>query len=509
MVGRREFMLGSAVAAVVAATSGRAANPRSTVRIRDGLVRGRLANGGRAFTGIPYAQPPMGALRFCAPRPVQPWAGELDATRPAQVPPQDMDPALPQTGVMSEDCLQLNVWTPQESGPHPVLVWIYGGGNATGSSSLPPYQGETFARDGVVCVSCNYRVGVLGFLELGEVTGPQDAGSSNNALRDQVLVLEWVKHNIAAFGGDPQNVTLAGQSAGAWNCATLMALPAAKGLFRRAILASGGADTVYTPDHAHEFARQFVAQLGGRHRLRSASISELLSAQKAAQANASTLIVFRPTIDGEYLPAPPIELLRRGCAGSVTTMVGHTQDELRYFFTPEAADNPASQRLLLHLNTASLPPMISAYQRAFPDIPRGERMLRLLSADLIGIPSLRVAEAQASSGAKVYYYHLRYAIASGPFGACSPHGIDVPLIFEHVDTAFARTVFGYSSADLPMAKRVHDTWVSFIKTDSPGKDLSAWPPFDLTERRTMTIGVNCEVSPDPDQAERALWRGLA
>ena len=508
MVGRRGFVLGSAIAAVFAAGIGRAADSSTIVRIRDGLVRGRLTNGVRAFTGIPYAQPPVGPLRFCPSRPARPWSGQLDATRPTQVPPQDVDPALPQVMPMSEDCLQLNVWTPRAPGPHPVFVWIYGGGNSTGSSNLPPYQGETFARDGVVCVSCNYRVGVLGFLELGEITGAEDAGSGNNALRDQVLVLKWVRDNIAAFGGDPLNVTLGGQSAGAWNCATLMALPAATGLFHRAILASGGADMAYTPDHANEFARQFVARLGGKQRLRTASIPELLTAQKAAQANASNPIVFRPVIDGDYLPAAPIELLRRGSARSVTTMVGHTSDEIRYLFSPADADSPASQKLLLHLDSSTLPSMISTYSRAFPDATRGDRMLRLLSADWVGIPSLRIAEAQASLGAKVFYYHLSYAIPGGPFGAYIPHGIDVPLIFERVDTAFARTVFGYTSADLPMAKLVHGTWVSFIKTGSPGEHLPTWPAFDLAQRHTMTIAASSRVSADPDQVERAIWASL-
>ncbi len=508
MVGRRRFVLGGAMAVFFAAADSRAADSPPVVRIRDGLVRGRLTDSVRAFTGIPYAQPPVGPLRFCPPRPPLPWSGQLDATRPTQVPPQDTDPALPQAMPMSEDCLQLNVWTPRAPGPHPVLVWIYGGGNGTGSSNLPPYQGETFARDGVVCVSCNYRVGVLGFLELAEITGPEDAGSGNNALRDQVLVLKWVRDNIAAFGGDPLNVTVGGQSAGAWNCATLMALPAATGLFHRAILASGGADMVYTPDQAHEFARQFVARLGGRQRLRIASIPELITAQRAAQANASNPIVFRPVIDGDYLPAKPIELLRRGSARSVTTMVGHTSDEIRYLFSPADADSPAARKLLLHLDSSALPSMSSAYARAFPDATPGERMLRILSADWVGIPTLRVAEAQASLGAKVYYYHLSYSIPGGPFGAYSPHGIDVPLIFERVDTNFARTVFGYTSGDLPMAKRVHDTWVSFIKTGSPGEHLPTWPAFDLDQRYTMTIAASSRVTADLDQVERAIWVGL-
>src|SRR5258706_11824101 len=286
-------------------TEARAGEHDPVVRIRSGLVRGRRKDGIRAFTGIPYAQAPVGALRFRPPRPVLPWAGELDATAPARVPPQDADPALPQAGPMSEDCLQLNVWATEESGSHPVLVWVYGGGNVTGSAGLSAYDGALFARDGVVCVSGNYRLRALGFLELGTITGSQDEGSSLNALRDLILVLEWVRDNIAAFGGDANRVTLAGQSAGAWNCATLMSMPGARGLFHQSILASGGADTGYTADRAQEFAKQFVARLGGKERLRESSAPELLSAQREAQADAPPLIPFRPMIDGRQLPPSP------------------------------------------------------------------------------------------------------------------------------------------------------------------------------------------------------------
>ncbi len=409
---------------------------------------------------------------------------------------------------MSEDCLQLNVWAPEEPGPHPVLVWVYGGGNVTGSGSLRAYDGSTFARDGVVCVSGNYRLGALGFLELGAVTGSQDEGSSLNALRDLILVLEWVRDNISAFGGDANRVTLAGQSAGAWNCATLMAMPGARGLFHQSILASGGADTVYTPERAHEFARQFVARLGGKERLRDSSVPELLTAQTEAQADAETLIAFRPMIDGRDLPGSPIESLRGGCARSITTMVGHTRDELRYFFSPANAEGPGSRKVPLHLNASTRSAMTSAYERVYPDVTTGERMVRILSADVIGIPSLRIAEAQTRAGATVYRYQMRYAIPSGPFGTASPHGIDVPLIFERVDTTFARTVFGYSAADLPMAKHLHASWVSFIKTGHPGANRPPWPPFALPDRRTMMIGEKSEVASDPEQAERMVWEGV-
>jgi para-nitrobenzyl esterase len=508
VVDRRNFVLGGVVTAVATATGGRTIDRPPVVRIRDGLVRGRVSESVFAFTGIPFAEPPVGLLRFRPPGRAKPWSGELDATHPANAPPQDLDPALPQTAPMSEDCLQLNIWTPRTPGPHPVFVWIYGGGNASGSISLPPYQGETFARDGIVFVSCNYRVGALGFLELGEITGPEDEGSGNNALRDLILGLEWVRDNIAAFGGDAQNVTVGGQSAGAFNCASLMALPAASGLFHRAILASGGADVINTLDSATEFARHFVARLGGKQRLRSVPVADLLRAQKEAQADSSSSMPFRPVVDGKFLPGIPIELLRRGSARSITTMVGHTHDESRYLYTPAQAASPATRKRLLHLPQAKLPSVIEAYQRAFPGEMTDDIMLRILSADLLAIPSLRIAEAQASSGAMTYYYDMRYAVPGGPFGRYSAHGIDVPLIFELIDTGFARTTFGYTSADFPMAIRVHATWVSFMKTGLPGNQLPDWAPYDLNRRYTMTIAADSRVISDPDKAERDIWEGV-
>ena len=507
LVGRRSFVLGSMMAAI-AASAGSAADAPPIIRVRDGLVRGRRSDAALAFTGIPFAEPPMGALRFCPPRRPRPWSGILDATRPANVPPQDLDPALPQTAPISEDCLQLNVWAPRAPGPHPVFVWIYGGGNSSGSISLPPYQGETFARDGIVFVSCNYRVGVLGFLELGDITGAEERGSGNIALRDLILALEWVRDNVAAFGGDATNITLGGQSAGAWNCAALMALPPAQGLFHRCILASGGADMVHTPESAGEFARRFVSRLGGEQRLRSAPIADLLQAQAEAKVDSTNPLPFRPVVDGNFLSAKPIELLRRGNARSITTMVGHTHDESRYLMTPAQADSPEASKLLMHLDPSRLPGIMDAYQRASPGSSRGETMLRILSADLIGIPALRIAEAQVSSGARTYYYDLRYAIPSGPFGPYSAHGIDVPLIFELTDTSFARTVFGYSLADRAMATAVHGTWVSFIKTGHPGEKLPAWPPYDLVERSTMSVSSHSSVSKDPTKEERVIWANL-
>lgn len=475
------------------------------VETKSGLVRGRLVDGVRVFTGIPYAEPPVGPLRFKAPRPAPPWRGEFDATAPAATPPQNADPPLPPVVRISEDCLQLNVWAPPGSGSYPVFVWIYGGGNHTGACNQPVYRGDKFARDGVVCVTLNYRVGVLGFLELGGIGASGEAGSGNNALRDLVLALQWVHDNIAAFGGDPRQVTLGGQSAGAWNCSTLIALPAAQGLFNQAIIASGGGDAVYTLDRAAQFARLFVQKLGSEQRLMSASVEEILKAQLEAESHFEDQFPYRPVLDGVFLPTVPLDAIRAGAAANIRTLIGHTQDEYRTFLPPEDAGKSVTQRMLLHHSLEALAPIVNDYKTAFPRLSPEERMLRLLGAEFLGMPTLWMAEAQAASGATVYYYNLRYSIPTSQFGSYSPHGIDIPLIFEHVDTGFASHTFGFTSTDLHMARLVHTAWVSFIRSGKIEEGLPGWPPYDLRNRHTMIIDREPTIVADPERTERLIW----
>lgn len=475
------------------------------VETRTGMVRGRSANGVRVFTGIPFAEPPVGPLRFKAPRPVTPWRGEFDATAPAATPPQNADPPLPPVAPISEDCLQLNVWVPPGPGPYPVFVWIYGGGNHTGACNQPVYRGDNFARDGVVCVTPNYRVGVLGFLELGGVAACGEAGSGNNGLRDQVLALQWVHENIAAFGGDPRQVTIGGQSAGAWNCSALLAVPSARGLFHQAIIASGGGDAVYTLDRAAQFAKLFVHTLGDEQRLMSAPLENILKAQLEAESNFEDQFPYRPVLDGTFLPSVPLDAVRTGAARNIRTLIGHTRDEYRTFLSPAEAGRSITQRMLLHHSVEELVPFVEAYAAAFPQLSPEDRMLRLLGAEFLGMPTLWMAEAQAASGATVYYYNLRYSIPTSPFGSYSPHGIDIPLIFEHVDTDFAALTFGFTSGDLRMARIVHAAWVSFIKSGNIDEGLPGWPAYDLRNRATMIIDRESTTSADGERTERLIW----
>ena len=186
-------------------------------------------------------------------------------------------------------------------------------------------------------------------------------------------------------------------------------------------------------------------------------------------------------------------------------MIGHTHDGYRTFLSPAQAAEPVPQKMFLHLDMKEVPRIANAYANAFANLSTGDRMLRILGAEVIGMPSLKLAEALAEEGATVFYYNLGYSIASGPFGPYSPHGIDVPLIFEHVHTAFAAGVFGFTDADIPMAQRVHAAWVSFIKSGEIEAGLPAWPPYDLRQRRTMTIDRESLVSSDSEKAERLIW----
>jgi para-nitrobenzyl esterase len=512
MIKRRQFLLGgclvaAAVRSNVSARTSAPVSPDPIVSTRGGAVRGRLVEGLRVFTGIPFGAPPVGPLRFAPPRPAAPWTGVMNATRPAATPAQNIDPALPPAAPISEDCLQLNVWSPSGPGPFPVLVWIFGGGNQTGASNLPAYQGDTFARDGVVFVSLNYRVGVFGFLELGGILGADGAGSANNASRDQLLALEWVRDNIAAFGGDPGNVTIAGQSAGGWNVATLLAVPAAEGLFHRAIIASGNAAATYSRERAEEFARLFVGHLGGAARLRTAPVEQLLEAQQAAAAEFPSLIPFRPVIDGGFLPAQPIDRIKTGATRKIPILVGHTRDEYRYFASAAQLDGRIRANQLVNADPAALAPVIAAYHDAFPGRTDGEIELEVLSDEIFDIPAVRIAEAQSAAGGTAYLFELRYPIEHGPFGAATPHGIDVPLIFDKLDTAFARNVFGYARQDEPMARRVHATWISFVRDGTARVDALRWPAYDSKRRATMIVAREPSVADDLDGMERRIWEG--
>lgn len=502
MLDRRHALalLGAAPLVTLGAPA-RAATGGLTVATTGGLVKGVTQESIRVFTGIPFGR----AARFAAPVPAPRWPGVLDATGPAHVAPQMQGP-VPMAGAMSEDCLQLNVWAPATPGPHPVLVYIHGGANEGGWSGEAGTAGDRFARDGVVCVTVNYRVGALGFLETGALLGAAYRGSANNGLKDQLLALRWVRANIAAFGGDPRRVTVAGESAGGKNVGSLMGAPGADGLYAQAAMFSGGAQTVHTMAEAEAFARLHAEKLGGAARLLTAPVPDILAAQQAARQAWPRNFPYRPVVDGAFLPMVPLARIAAGKAPGVPLLIGSNADEARLFLPADRADKPLSPQVVANATMAQVAELDRRYAQAFPDLTPAQRHWRLLTAEEYGMPCLRIAQAHAARGGSVFRYRLTYPAPGGAFRGATPHVLDVPLTFDHVTVPMFERFFGTGPADQPMADAVHAAMVAFVRQGRPvSPGLPDWGRFDARGRATMVLDHHSALVADPDRVERLLW----
>lgn len=321
------------------------------VSTQSGRIEGAEHRGVEAFKGVPYARPPVGPLRFQAPEPMKRWRGTRSATA--------YGPAAPQVGPVnrvirsvigatgskqSQDCLYLNVWTPACDGKRrPVMVWIHGGAFILGSGSTPVYAGWRLAQRGdVVVVTINYRLGVLGFLNWNSLVAGDGRPPANLGIRDQVAALEWVHDNIEGFGGDPENVTVFGESAGAMSAATLLAVPRAKGLFHRAILQSGAAHNVSSSDLAARVGEQFIETLeisgDPQKQLTELSVTELMRSQARISARVGLedgIMAWQPCVDGDLIPEQPIPAIGHGTGADVPILIGTNRDEFKLFMVSD------------------------------------------------------------------------------------------------------------------------------------------------------------------------------
>jgi len=485
-----------------------------------GAVQGVRTGGVVAFLGVPYAAAPVGERRFRAPEPVAPWAGVRDAvthgpTAPMPGYPPPFDALLPNPVVAGDEYLNLSVWTPDPGAQGlPVLVWIHGGAFVNGSSAGSLWDGSAFARAGVVTVGINYRLGAEGFALLPDA--PPNLG-----LLDQVAALKWVRDNITAFGGDPDAVTVAGESAGAMSVGALLAMPRAEGLFRRAILQSGAAHHTLTTATAERVAGYLAAELGvppTAEALRTVPTGRVIEAQKALTVQlqnapdpgrwgeiVANIMMFEPVVDGEVLPAPPWQRIAGGSAAEVDVLVGANRHEYRFLLVPTGvADRVEAQALAGTAAAYRLPDgALDRYQSHTPDASPGELLAEVMSDWFFRMPALRLAESHPARS-YVYEFGWESPAYDGRLGAC--HGLELPFVFDRLDDPGARAFVG---TDPPheLAAAIGRAWAAFVATGDPG-----WPAYTPDRRAVARFGSGTdpavEVVDDPRGDLRALWDGI-
>lgn len=486
----------------------------SDVRTECGTVRGRWEGGVAVFRGIPYARPPIGPLRLAAPVPAPPWEGTRHADAFGESPPQSraFGPlGGPESTAESGDWLSVNVWTPDPGAAGlPVLVWIYGGVYLFGTSAGPTYDGTGLARRDTVVVTFNHRVGAEGY-------GHFEGAVPNRALLDQVAALQWVRDNIAAFGGDPGRVTVFGESAGAGATAALLAMPRASGLFHRAV-----AQSVPGPFYSAALAADIGAVVAGE--LGAAPTSaEVAAATPEALRDAVDAVLhkfvqyesrwgraararmpFAPVVDGEVLPRSPWEALRAGQSADVDLMVGHTRDETRLFTAMSGQLGLVTQEEAADALAWFAPG--DAGRRAYraghaAADPTTLRDL-VMSDWLFRMPSLHLAEAHAEGGGTAYTYELTWEATGqgGVLGSC--HALDVPLVFGTLRDGIAALLLGEEPPDeaVALSDRMGAAWAAFAATGDPG-----WAPYRVEERLTRVFGAEPHTAPYPEEASRLIW----
>ncbi|GAB3829181.1 carboxylesterase/lipase family protein [Kribbella italica] len=479
-----------------------------------GPIRGDATEYGAVFRAVPYAAPPVGEHRFRPPAPVSPWTEIRDTRSTGPTAPQaaasgPLADLLPNLVVPGDDYLHANVWTPDPTGSAPVMVFIHGGAFVSGSNALSGYDGTAFARDGVVFVTINYRLGADGFLWFGD-------GVPNLGLLDQVAALTWVRDTITSFGGDPGNVTVMGESAGAMSIGALLTMPAAEGLFHRAILESGAGHHAISPGAARNVGRRLAKVLGvpaTREGVGTASSAALIAAQSQVSAQlpktpfrriwgevATNLMPFEPVVDGEVLPQLPIKAIEAGAGAGVDVLVGYNTQEARLFFltVPDRGVVPRLMTAVMGRLFGLRRKDLAAY-RGWADGPARDHdaMIAMLTDAIYRIPALRLAEAHGR--AHVYRFAWQSPARDGRLGAS--HGLELPYVFDNLDNADWRGMLvGQGASDV--ATRMHNSWVAFAKTGDPG-----WPTYSPQRRVEQEFGGADQLVTDHHPASRELWAG--
>jgi para-nitrobenzyl esterase len=502
-----------------------------TVKITSGKIRGTSQDGIFAFLGLRYGESTGGNNRFMPPVPAKSWTGIRDATHfgPASWQPATspvISHLLGYSGLdsISEDCLVLNVWTQglNDNGLRPVMVWLHGGGFFMGSGdNTPCYNGASLARKGVVLVSVNHRLGPFGYLYLQKLSRKYQS-SGNAGMLDLILALKWIQENIAVFGGNPGNVTVFGESGGGTKVSTLMAMPAARGLFHRAIIESGPGLKVRTSEEADANTRDLLKIMGVKPdelaALYAMRASEIQSASDIMAPRGGTPPgTFSPVVDGDTLPTHPFFPGASPVSADIPLMIGTNKDEETFMFINDPrfgkydeatmrqiARDSMKQRVGAQVPLEKVDDLILVYRRLMPGATPHD-LLMAIETGLIRIGSTWLAERQATLAKAPVFLYL-FTLESPALGGVlkSPHTIEMPFVFNNVKPTIE--LLGDSPALLELADRISDTWIAFARNGDPNHvGIPYWPPYETDKRSTMLLNIECRVEEDPYKQEREAW----